>query len=324
LNNIRDVYGYNWQDWAYRASAMDIQGNWLTAPNTNHPNNHIWNPATDGWRLAAFMSTPPDAAVGVGFAVWTNLFAMTNIFYGVPVGLSCFTTNFVSVDYTFRDVNGSLSSGTLTFAPGETVKRIYPTGFNVADKTQVQVVLSNPVRGELTGQTNVIFTGSAPAPRVSCDIATDQKDVARIGEGLPVALSAPSSEPVTVDYKLEFDGVVLSTGTLTFAPGATLQWISTPGVNPTNYDLLRLTLSNPTWASLGSSNCFLVRTLAGGSAPAVYWGKFDRTNLVIAWSDPAYVIEQATNVAGPYTNPVPASPITVQYTNPASYFRLRK
>src|SRR5438046_2357217 len=158
---------------------MDIQGDWLTAPNTNHPNNQIWNPATDGWRLAAFMSTPPDAAVGLGFAVWTNLFPMTNIFDGVPVGLSCFTTNFVSVDYAFQDSGGPLSSGTLTFAPGETVKRIFPTGFNVADKTQLQVVLSNPARGELTGQTNVTFSGSAPAPRISCAFTRNEKDVAR-------------------------------------------------------------------------------------------------------------------------------------------------
>jgi len=513
INNIRDVYGYNWQDWAYRASSMDIRGNWLTAPNTNHPQNQIWNPATDGWRLAAFMSTPPDASVGIGFAVWTNLFQMTNIFDGVPVGLSCFTTNFVSVDYTFQDSGGALSSGTLTFAPGETVKRIYPAGFNAADKTQLQVVLSNPARGELTGLTNVTFTGSAPTPRISCAIAGKQKDVGRIGEGLPISLSSPSSEPVTVDYKLEFGGLLLASGTLTFQPGQTLQWLAVPGVNPANYDLLRLALSNPNWATLSSSNCFLVRTpplpftpapltllakgsvwkyldtgtnlgapwaptnltgwtgtnfidsawLSGpaplgysnspaeatkvnsgpgnnkyittyfrtyfkvtnaeslaslnfnfrrddggavylngaevvrdnlptaasyttaattnnggtvtvydpwlvstnaltqplhngtnvlavevhqsgptssdiimdlevignaappaGSSPYIYWNQFDGTNLVMAWSDPTYLIERSTNLAGPYTNPVPASPITVPPTNSAAYFRLRK
>ena len=46
------MWGKNWNDWNYRTSAMNIQSNFFSAPNTNHLNNALWNPATDGWRLA--------------------------------------------------------------------------------------------------------------------------------------------------------------------------------------------------------------------------------------------------------------------------------
>ena len=112
LYNYRDVWGMDWDttyngDWNYRADQMDVRGNYLTAPNTYHPNNAIWNPATDAWRLASFMSTPPDAPVGVGLAAWTNQFAMSALFNGVPVRLSSFTTNEVSVGYVFEDAGGA-------------------------------------------------------------------------------------------------------------------------------------------------------------------------------------------------------------------------
>jgi hypothetical protein len=253
LNNIRDVWGYNWEDWTYRTSVMDIRGNALTMPNTNHPNNQIWNPATDGWRLASFMSTPPDAPVGIGFAMWTNQFRMSSIFDGVPVGLSCFTTNFVSVGYTFAASGGApLAQGTLTFAPGETVKRIYPAGFDLVGINALDLVLSNPVRAELTGITNVTFQGTYPATQIYCWVNGAQADLARVLEGVPVALTARSALPVSVDYKFESNAGTVASGTLTFQPGETLAWAVAPGVNAFAYDVLRLTLSNAVSASLGT------------------------------------------------------------------------
>ncbi|HXJ55382.1 MAG TPA: hypothetical protein VNU68_01845 [Verrucomicrobiae bacterium] len=249
LNNIRDVYGYNWEDWTYRTSAMDVRGNWLTAPNTNHPANQVWNPATDGWRLAQFMSTPPEAPVGIAFATWTNQFPMASIFTGPPVGLSCFTTNFVSVDYSFLDAGGStLGAGTLTFAPGETIKRIRPAGFDVSLQNGIRVVLSNPTNGELTGQTNVLFTGTVPAARVSCWIATNQLPGYRLPEGVLVQLNTPAGQEVTVDFAYDAPAGTLRTGTLTFSPGDTVKWIDPSGANASDQAWIRLSLSNPVGA----------------------------------------------------------------------------
>ncbi|MCX6906096.1 MAG: hypothetical protein NTW03_21970, partial [Verrucomicrobia bacterium] len=287
INNHRDTWGLNWLDWLYRADRMEIRSNFLTAPNINHPNNRVWNPASDGWRLASFMTTPPDAPVGLGFATYTNQFTLGSLLDGAPVGLSCFTTNFVSVDYAFEDGNGVLSSGTLTFAPGETVKRIYPTGFNLADKSLVRVSLKNPTRGELTGTTNVFFQGNVTAPQLSLSVEGSQMNLARLGEGIAVSLSGPSSLTVSVAYRWEVSGRVLASGTLSFAPGQTLQWLAAPGVNPQDYDLLRLALSNPSGALVaGPTNYYLVKTIITPEpvtttlvqkGPAGAWWKYDDT-----------------------------------------------
>ena len=251
LNNIRDVYGYNWEDWTYRTNAMDIRGNWLTIPNARHPTNQIWDPAADGWRLATFMSTPPNAPAGVAFATWTNQFAMAAIFTGAPVGLSCFTTNFVSVDYDFQNGGGTtLATGTLTFVPGETIKSIRPAGFDVSAQTTVRVVLRNPSNGELTGQTNVLFTGSVPAPQVSCWIGTNQLPGYRLPEGVFVRLNTPSGLTVSVDFTYDAPAGTLRSGTLTFPPGETVKWIDSSGANALDQPWIRLSLSNPTGAAL--------------------------------------------------------------------------
>lgn len=261
LNNYRDAWGFNWQDWTYRARSMDVRSNFLTAANTFHPSNAIWNPAVDFWRLTNYMTIPYDAAVGAGFGVWTTQFALSNIFDGLPVRLSHFTTNYVSVDYAFANNIGPLAAGTLTFAPGETLKRIYPSGFNVSAQSLVTLGLRNPVQCELTGETNLTFQGSVPPTQVRCYAGGSQEDVARLSEGIAVALNGPSAQSVTVDYKIENGGQLLASGTLVFNPGETLRWLSVPGVTASNFNLLRLSLSNPSSATLATpSNYFLVRT----------------------------------------------------------------
>jgi hypothetical protein len=152
LYNYRDVWGQVWDDtWNYRTNRMDVRGNYLTAANTNHPINSIWNPATHGVQLEPFMSTPTDAPVGIGLALWPeqlNVAALTN---GVPVRLSSFTTHSVSVDFAVQSQSGTLTNVTLVFSPGETVKRIALPPAAVQGVEVVRIGLSNPVGGELTG-----------------------------------------------------------------------------------------------------------------------------------------------------------------------------
>jgi hypothetical protein len=274
LNNYRDVWGFNWQTdaggWIYRESGMDIQNNLLTAPNPHHPNNAVWNPPADGWRLAEFMTTPPDASVGVAFVTWTNQLDMSAIFKGTPVGLSSFTTNTVGVDYSFEDATGTIARGTLTFAPGETIKRIYPSGFNVAGKSLVRLVLRNPVNGDLTGETAVDFQGTVPAPRAAFLADGSQMDLARLGEGAAVALTAPSSETVRIAYRWEMPGQSLGGDTLAFAPGQRLQWIVPPSTVPQDMNLLRLTVSGSEGAPWdGPTHFYLVKTVAASEPSGI-------------------------------------------------------
>jgi hypothetical protein len=272
LNNYRDVWGMQWRNdstgWYYRSNQMDIRNNFITQANAFHPTNSIWNPPQDGPRLAGFMTTPPNAPVGIGFATWTNQFAMTAIFGGIPVRLSSFTTNSVSVDYALESGPQVLQTGTLTFQAGEMVKRIFPAGFNLQSYTQVRVVLSNPVRGELTGQTQVNFQGGVPAAQMYAFVPGAQLDHARIREGFPVALTAPAAHSISVNYAYEVSPGIISSGLLTFAPGQTLAWVPAPaGAQVEGWDIVRFRLSNPGAPFLGPSTIYYVKAPAGPPTP---------------------------------------------------------
>jgi hypothetical protein len=165
IYNYRDTWGMNWNNWLYGinsrdgTNAMNIQGNFLSQPNTNHPNNTIWDPARDGWRLAHWMTTPLDAPVGIGLAVWTNRLTAADLTNGVPVRLSSFTTNPVSVEYTWMSPNGPVDGGTVAFAPGETLKTL-PALWPTTNEPLLELVLKNPARGELTSLAQAWYFGA--------------------------------------------------------------------------------------------------------------------------------------------------------------------
>ena len=168
IHNYRDVFGRAWDNtWNYRSNWMDIRSNYLTAPNTYHPSNAIWNAGTDATRLAAYMTTPADAPVGIGLALWPEQLSMASLTNGVPVRLSSFTTHQVHVDFTVHEKPGNaglLASGTLIFAPGETVKKIIVSPATVAGVNAVRVTLDNPVGGEITGDARLYLATSPTGP----------------------------------------------------------------------------------------------------------------------------------------------------------------
>lgn len=247
LYNYRDVWGLTWRNdstgWFYRSNQMDIRNNFITQPNSFHPQNTIWDGAQHGWRLARYLTTPPNAPVGIGFATWTNMLAASTMFGGIPVRLSSFTTNAVQVDYAFHSALQTVHTGTLTFAPGETVKKIYPYGFDPSTINNLRLTLANPANGELTGNTNIQFQGTAasavPNPVFGYK---SQHDYARVGEGYPLGLSAPSGLPFTAGYEYRSAGGILSTGLITFAPGETLAWAPPPAGDLANLEVVQFVL----------------------------------------------------------------------------------
>jgi hypothetical protein len=151
IYNYRDIFGRCWDDtWNWRTNDMTIFNNVLTAPNTFHPNNSVWDPSADGARLTGFMHAPAGTSVGIGLANWFPI-TSASLTSGVPVRLSTFTTHNVSVDYALETPGGTLASGTLTFAPGETVKNIFADPAALGGATAWRVALRNPAGGELTG-----------------------------------------------------------------------------------------------------------------------------------------------------------------------------
>ncbi|MFM1767511.1 MAG: hypothetical protein RJA22_40 [Verrucomicrobiota bacterium] len=163
LWNYRDVFGYNWRTtgWTQAVGQMFIQGNLLTVPDTNFPDNAVWNPAADASRLAAYGAR---GRAGLALAVRANQTTLASFPDGVPVGLSMFCTNPVSVDYTLAGTDGTATSGTLLFPPGR-LRQFIPVPTNV--NGVLRLSLANPVNADLTGTSELMFQnytvpGAAP------------------------------------------------------------------------------------------------------------------------------------------------------------------
>lgn len=153
LNNHRDVFGYNWHvngGWTNATGQMFIDDNLLTVPNTNFPNNRLWDAAADAWRLGAFGAR---GRVGAALAWQAGQTTLGSFPDGLPVGLSSFCTNEVTLDYGLATTDGTQRSGTLRFAPGQ-VRRFIPLPLFTG---VLGVALSNPQNAELTGSSELFL-----------------------------------------------------------------------------------------------------------------------------------------------------------------------
>lgn len=159
LFNNRDVWGRAWDNWEVHLSQMDIQGNYLSIPNANFPNNQQWDPIGDvaqAQLLVPFLAAPADT-VGAGLAVREDVLDVSELTNRIAVGLSSFSTKPVSVDYTIDTEDGPYDSGSLLFVPGETVKYIEFVPPAMEDLREVRITLGNPVNAEITGYRQMTY-----------------------------------------------------------------------------------------------------------------------------------------------------------------------
>jgi hypothetical protein len=152
----------NWADWTYSTNLMDLRGNLLTTPNPYHPENETWN-GTRAARLAAFMTTPPTAEVGIGLAIRSRQFPLAGISNALPVRLSSFTTQPVRVSYRYTSPTETLAEGLLEFPPGETVRFVPGLAIAVAGPGLLRLQLHSPVNGQVTGENTAWFGSLAPS-----------------------------------------------------------------------------------------------------------------------------------------------------------------
>ena len=148
----------------------------------------------------------------------------------------------VSVSYSTRDLSATAGqdftakSGTLSFAPGESVKTVVVDLLDdsVAEALErFELVLSNPINAALgdgvaLGQIALNDGAGSAQPRISVSDVT-------VGEAdryvdIPVLLHAPSTNPITVDYTYDTptaagNDFVAFGGTLNFAPGETAKTV---------------------------------------------------------------------------------------------------
>lgn len=163
LQNYRDLFGFNWRSSGFTNSTdrFFADNNFLTRADTNFPNNSVWNPADDAARLAVFGAA---GRVGVALAVRDGQTALTNFLDGIPVLLSMFSSNTVSVDYRVETSSGDVQNGTLLFRPGE-MRQYVPTPANLDGVARV--TLGNPSNADLTGASEGLFQLFTPPQTAS-------------------------------------------------------------------------------------------------------------------------------------------------------------
>jgi hypothetical protein len=229
----------------------------------------------------------------------------------------------VNVDFAYDAPAGTLRSGTLNFSPGETVKWVDPSGANAPDQPWIRLSLSNPKGATLAGITSITY--SNPPLTVVFGVASNQLDLAAFSNGVPVNLSVPVSawSAVSVDFKFEASGRVLTNGTVIFTQGQTSKQLNAPTIDPNAYDIIRVSLVNPVHAQLATpDSIYFVRSTNNTNEQHVYVGSFGG-QITAAWGDGTFVLEQADEVKGPWTLASSRSPYTFA---PAAqkFFRLKK
>jgi len=103
------------------------------------------------------LSTPAGCPVGLAFATRSQQADRALLTNGLPVGLSSFTPNPVSVDYVVETPDATLATGVLQFSPGETVKNLPLAVTEPQNYGLVRVRLERPVNVEFTGPTTFCF-----------------------------------------------------------------------------------------------------------------------------------------------------------------------
>ncbi len=175
LNSLyKDAFSGQWNAtaanaWIYETTALtaltnhpyfNVHNNYLSQPDAlHHPTNTTWNAATNGALIAPFMPVP-GSNVGVAITSYAPAQSDTSAYPGTfTVRLSTFSSNAVAVSYAvigktdpFGDAEIVLGSGTLNFAPGETLKTISPAVASPGSYGLIRVALTNPVNAEVTGE----------------------------------------------------------------------------------------------------------------------------------------------------------------------------
>lgn len=187
------------------------------------------------------------------------------------VSLSRPSSSTVTLSYATADdtaVAGAdyvATSGSLSFAPGETVKTVIVKLLDDAEPERdefFKLVLSNASGATLAETAGIAIIGASDAPAVSAPRVTVQQVTASEGDGyVPVViqLSAPSTEEVRITYQT--DNVSARHGsdhlfmreTLIFAPGETSKLVQIPLINDTvaePTELFYINLYSPVNASV--------------------------------------------------------------------------
>ncbi|HAD58416.1 MAG TPA: hypothetical protein DCG12_04165, partial [Planctomycetaceae bacterium] len=222
------------------------------------------------------------------------------------VTLSPASNSEVTVNYATETDNGpngatvgddfADTSGSLTFAPGETSKSVTITTVDDPDvegDELFNVLLSNASGASISDSSGLATITDNDASQPTVSIAPAPAVIEGNDSIFTVSLSAASLDTITVDYATA-DGngpigamapgdYTSATGTVTFAPGETEKTISISTIDDSlneQNEEFSVSLSNPSNASLGTSNALgiindndeLLPTISVADAPDAFEG----------------------------------------------------
>jgi len=160
LGNHRDLFAHNWRStgWTNNYGQMTSLGNWITKAHTNFPGNHVWDPATDAHRLIPFQAA---GRVGVSFLTRPGETSLSAFPEGLPIGLSRFCTNVVTVDATIQSTGGPTTLVTVVFHPGDLVRSlVIPPALTGV----LRITLGNVQNADNTGVESLVFQNVPEEP----------------------------------------------------------------------------------------------------------------------------------------------------------------
>ncbi|MFN2471085.1 MAG: Calx-beta domain-containing protein [Gaiellaceae bacterium] len=228
----------------------------------------------DGQATGTIADEDPTPGLATGNASVTegNVGATPTAAFTVTLGAPSGRT--VTVDWSTADGSAVSpldyvgTSGSLTFAPGQTTKTVNVTvNGDVLDELDetFTVNLAAPVNATLTdaqGVGTIVDDEAAPTLSVS-DVSVNEADAATKKATFTVTLSAASGLTVTVDYATQNVTAVspadydTTSGTLTFAPGQTSKAVDVTFRNDAldePDETFDLKLSNPANATISDSS----------------------------------------------------------------------
>jgi len=193
-------------------------------------------------RLVRDGDEPPIAIAIADASVAEEASGAPNAVFAVSLSTSStqpVTVHFATADESATDGGDYTGvSGTLTFAPGETIQTItVPINDDTRDELDETffVLLSTPTNAVLVDSTGVgTIVDDDPPPSITISDVSRVEGRSRVSYFvLTVNLSAPSEKTITVNYgtadgtaKVSDKDYVAAAGTLTFAPGETTKTIT--------------------------------------------------------------------------------------------------
>jgi len=220
----------------------------------------------------------------VGFASPASLQDEASGTVQIAVVLSAAAERFITVEYSLtggtatNGVDYTGSDGTLSFAPGETGQAIslviLADGIEEPPET-IEIRLRSPSAGGELGASSHTLTISADIlPRVAFTAGTSSAAESATTT-IEIALDVPATVAASVDYTITGTATgggtdfTLTSGTVTFAPGATTQQLVVGEVNDAldeDDESIVVTLTNPTNVIIGASGT-RTHTIADNDLP---------------------------------------------------------